>query len=158
MLKPMVVSWGYEPVRPQASPVIDLFGWIGTDDPLAYLSVPVVIAFQQKQTSHDVRSARHAVASQTRARREALMGLPQISPDSLEWWVQMCIAPLPADGQLPARELQRGPWEEYQVEVPIVGWRSGRFVRLSIQANDSAADVARLLDGLSNLLLSVTPG
>jgi len=153
LLKPLVVSWGWEPREPGLTPFQDYFGWIGTDDPAAYLSVPAAIAFQREHDWPKVRADCHALASQVQAQIAAVTGLPPVSPDSPAWWGQMCIAPLPTDGQLPAIELQRRLWEEYQVEVPIIEWRSGRFVRLSIQAYNSLADVTRLLDGLSNLLL-----
>jgi isopenicillin-N epimerase len=64
----------------------------------------------------------------------------------------MCVAPLPVNGNLSAKELQCRLWDEYQVEIPIVDWQGYRFARLSIQAYNSVADVDRLLDGLKRLL------
>jgi isopenicillin-N epimerase len=151
LLKPLVVSWGWEPREPGPSPFQDLFGWIGTDDPAAYLSVPAAIAFQQEHEWPRVRAACRALASQAQAQIAAVTGLPPISPDSPEWWVQMCVAPLPVKGNLSAKEMQRRLWEQYEVEIPIVEWQGYRFARLSIQAYNSVADVERLLDGLQQL-------
>jgi isopenicillin-N epimerase len=151
LLKPLVVSWGWEPREPGPSPFQDLFGWIGTDDPAAYLSVPAAIAFQQEHEWARVRTACRALASQAQAQIAKVTGLPPISPDSPEWWVQMCVAPLPVNRNLSAKEVQRHLWEQYEVEIPIVEWQGYRFARLSIQAYNSVADVERLLDGLQQL-------
>lgn len=152
LLRPLVVSWGWEPREPGPSPFHDLFDWVGTDDPAAYLSVPAAIDFEAQYDWPQVRAACHTLLREARERVGALTGLGQISPDSTEWWGQMCAIPLPADHALPAKELQRRLWEEYQVEVPITEWQGQRFVRISIQAYNSARDVDRLLDGLRHLL------
>lgn len=152
MPQPLVVSWGYEPREPGPSPFIDLFDWIGTDDPSAYLSVPAAIAFQREHDWPCVRAACHALAAQARERIAALTGLPQVYPDDPVWWAQMTIVPLPAEGQLPAAELQRRLFDEHLVEVPLTEWNDRRFVRVSIQAYNSERDVDRLVAGLAQLL------
>jgi len=63
----------------------------------------------------------------------------------------MCVAPLPVTERLTATALQRRLWEDFQVEAPITDWQGRRFVRISIQAYNSVADVDRLLDGLQHL-------
>jgi isopenicillin-N epimerase len=151
LLKPLVVSWGWEPRKPSPSSFQDYFGWIGTDDPAAYLSMPTAIAFQREHDWPHVRLACHALASHTQEQIAAMTGLSPISPDSLAWWSQMCVVPLPTDGSLPAKEAQRYLWEKYQVEIPIVEWQGYRFVRLSIQAYNSVADTERLVEGLQRL-------
>ena len=152
LLKPLVVSWGWEPREPGPSPFIDLYDWIGTDDPAAYLSVPAAIAFQRENDWRGVRAACHALAREARERIGSLTGLPHICPDEQEWWAQMFAAPLPADMRMSAETLQARLREDYQVEVPIVEWQGWRFVRVSIQAYNSIADVERLLTGLRQLL------
>ncbi|HEY7356456.1 MAG TPA: aminotransferase class V-fold PLP-dependent enzyme, partial [Ktedonobacterales bacterium] len=48
LLHPLVVSWGWQARSPGPSPFQDYFGWTGTSDPAAYLSVPAAIAFQAR--------------------------------------------------------------------------------------------------------------
>ncbi|MGE5250447.1 MAG: aminotransferase class V-fold PLP-dependent enzyme, partial [Bacteroidota bacterium] len=43
LLKPLVVSWGYESEKPSGSTFIDHYEWWGTRDPAAFLSVPAAI-------------------------------------------------------------------------------------------------------------------
>jgi isopenicillin-N epimerase len=151
LLRPLIVSWGWHPRDPGPSPFQDLFGWTGTDDPSAALSVPAAIAFQQEHDWPGVQAACHNLLAQARADVAMLTGLPPICPDSTEWYGQMAALPLPADG-LPAKELQRRLFEEHAVEVPITEWQTQRFVRVSIQAYNSERDVARLMVGLRALL------
>jgi isopenicillin-N epimerase len=150
LLKPLIVSWGWEPREPGPSSFIDLFDWIGTDDPSAYLSLPAAIAYQRDHSWSEVRAACHALASSAQAQIAAVTGLPPISPDAPEWWAQMCVAPLPIDENLPAKVAQRRLWEDFQVEAPITDWQGLRFLRVSIQAYNSVADVERLLEGLQH--------
>jgi len=152
LLRPLAVSWGWEAERPSNSPFQDYFEWTGTDDPAAYLSVPAAIAFQEEHDWPAVRAACHALAATARQRIAALTGLPQISPDTLDWWRQMCAAPLPLPADIPREDTQRRLWEEHGVEVPVTDWQGQRFVRVSIQAYNSPADVDRLLAGLEALL------
>ena len=152
LLKPLVVSWGWQAREPGPSPFQDYFSWIGTDDPSAYLSVPAAIDFQSMHGWAEVRAKSHQLVSTAREGVARLTGLPHICPDTRDWWVQMCAVPLPTNGTLPARELQRRLFEEYQVEVPITEWQGWRFVRISIQAYNSPRDVQRLLQGLAALL------
>lgn len=152
LLGPLVVSWGYEAHQPSGSLFQDLFSWIGTDDPSAFLSVPAAIAFQQEHDWPSVRARAHELLRQARARIAALTGLPPLAPDSPQWWVQMCALPitLPA-GQEP-EALQARLREEYQIEVPITEADGQHFVRVSIQAYNSPADVERLVRALEALL------
>src|SRR5690348_165616 len=40
LLQPLIVSWGWDSRSPGVSPFQDFFGWVGTDDPASFLSVP----------------------------------------------------------------------------------------------------------------------
>jgi isopenicillin-N epimerase len=152
LLQPLVVSWGWQPRQPGPSPFQDLFEWVGTDDPSAYLSVPAAIDFQAQHDWPAVRATCHAAAADARARIAALTGLPQISPESADWWGQMCAVPLPLRQDVTAAELQRRLWQEFQVEVPVLDWNEWRFVRISVQAYNTLGHLARLVEGLARLL------
>jgi isopenicillin-N epimerase len=150
-LRPLVVSWGRQALDPGPSPFQDYFSWTGTDDSSAYLSVPAAIAFQAEHDWPRVPAACHELAAEALAGIAALTGLPPICPETATWWAQMCAAPLPTVGPS-SEELKRRLWDDYAVEVPIVEWQGQRFVRISIQAYNSARDVDRLLEGLTHLL------
>ena len=49
-------------------------------------------------------------------------------------------------------ELKTRLWDDYQIEVPLVGWNGGHYIRVSIQCYNSPNDVDRLLEALKRLL------
>lgn len=91
---PLVIA-GAGKAASGGSTFVDHFEWTGTDDPSSYLSVPAAIAFQREHNWCAIRAACHALARDARERMAALTGLPQIAPDSTDWWMQMCDIPFP---------------------------------------------------------------
>ena len=152
LLGPLVVSWGYEHRWPSGSPFQDLFSWIGTDDPSAYLSVPAAIAFQQEHDWPTVRTRAHELLRATRSRVAALTGLPALAPDSRDWWVQMCALPIALPAGQTAEAFQARLRDDFQIEVPITEAGDWHCVRVSIQAYNSPADVERLVGALTEMV------
>jgi isopenicillin-N epimerase len=149
VITPLVISWGWRSDTPGPSRFVDEQEWQGTRDPAAYLSVPAAIGFQARHSWPYVQEQCHALLQAARRRIERLSGLPAICPDSLEWYRQMGAFPLPAcDGAA----LQRALYDDYHIEVPIVQWGGRQFVRVSIQAYNTEADVSALVDALEFLL------
>jgi isopenicillin-N epimerase len=67
----------------------------------------------------------------------------------MDWWVQMRTIPLPPCN---LDALKARLWDEYQIEVPMVGWGGGHYIRVSIQCYNSPGDVDRLVEALKRLL------
>jgi isopenicillin-N epimerase len=149
LLEPIIISHGWKAAHPGPSDFIDHFGWSGTDDPSAFLSVPAAIAFQREHNWPRVRAACHALLSETRNRVAALTGLPPVAPDSTEWWSQMAILPLPTTD---TGVLKNRLWEEYGVEIPCHSFNGQSCVRLSVQAYNDKEDMDRLVVGLREIL------
>ncbi len=149
LLDPLIISWGWEAAIPGQSRFLDHYEWVGTADPSAYLSVPAAIAFQREHDWARVRVACHALAGEARARIGALTGLPQIAPDSPDWWGQMCVIPIPNTAPSTLKEQL---WDDYKIEIPLTGRLEQRGVRISIQAYNRREDVERLYDALAALL------
>ena len=150
LLEPLVVSWGYDALlTTSGSTFIDQQEWTGTRDISAWLAVPDALAFCREHNWDNVRTRCHELVREARAAISKLTGLPPLSPDSLDWFVQMATLPLPP---CDAKRLHLQLYERFRVEVPIVEWGGRQFVRVSIQAYNSPRDVERLLDGLRQLL------
>jgi isopenicillin-N epimerase len=149
LLQPLVVSWGWRSDNPGVSPFLDYFEWPGTHDPAAYLSVPAAIDFQAQHNWPAVRAACHRLLLDTSRRIVELAGLPPISPDTEDWWVQMRTLPLPP---CDTESVKARLWDEYQVEVPFVNWNGQQFIRVSIQAYNSPNDVDQLVERLKQIL------
>jgi isopenicillin-N epimerase len=147
LLNPLIVSWGWESETPGPSQFIDHFTWLGTADPSAYLSVPAAIEFQSQWDWPRVREACHALAVEGRRRLEEVTGMPTLSPESN--YAQMCAIELPAGS---IEKLGTRFFDEYKVEVPLTRWNNREFLRISIQAYNSAEDVDRLVEALGRLI------
>ncbi|MDZ4720001.1 MAG: aminotransferase class V-fold PLP-dependent enzyme [Roseiflexaceae bacterium] len=150
LLKPLVVSWGYESRTPSGSNFQDYFGWTGTADPSAYLSVPAAIAFLNEYNWPEVRLACHRLLLDASRRMSELTEVEPIVPDTTAWWMQLRALPLP---QCNAAETQHRLYDEYQVEVPIVEWNGRQFVRVSIQAYTKPSDIDRLVEAIAAIVM-----
>ncbi len=147
LLEPLVVSWGWESEFPGESPFQDWFGWLGTDDPSAYLSVPTAIEFQRQHDWPAVRAECHRLALWTRERVAELTGMEHICSE--DWFGQMVVLPLPS-GTLD--KLGTRLWDDYRIEIPHIRWQGREFLRVSIQAYNSVRDVEKLLAALKTAL------
>lgn len=137
-----LVSHGSQP----GSSFAERFGWQGTDDPSAMLSVPVAIDFQRTHRWDEVRRDCHQLASDARSALADLFCLEPFTPDSSEWFVQMVSAPIPpCDPEATRRRLL----VEHRVDVPVRRWAGGWLVRVSLQAYNTAADLDRLVTALT---------
>lgn len=150
MLKPLVVSWGYEALTPGDSTFIDHHEWWGTRDPAAFLTVPQAIQFQQDHDWAQVRAACHHLAVDTWKRIHDLTGLAPLHSDPETWFAQMIVAALPADTDLVA--LKTRLYDEYRIEIPVIQWNERKLIRLSVQGYNSHKDMDALLFALKKLL------
>ncbi len=147
LVKPLVVSWGWESDEPGPSPFVDHFAWVGTADPAAYFSVAAAIAFQKEYNWREVRDACHKMAVWAAELISGVVGTPRISSD--DGFVQMSSLEFP-EGSI--SRLGTRLWDDYRVEVPLVRWNGREFLRISIQAYNKPEDVERLQSALKALL------
>ena len=143
LLHPLIVSWGWRSESPSPSQFVDYFEWRGTHDPAAYLSVPAAIDFMTERNWPAVRAAAHELLLAAEAQILELSDKPPLSPP--DQFVQLRTIPLPPCdlGALKARL-----WDEHKVEVPMVGWNGGHYLRVSVQCYNSPRDIDRLIEGL----------
>jgi len=146
-IEPLVVSWGWQAEAPTHSRFIDEQEYTGTRDIAAYLATPTAIKFLEQHHWEQVRVECHALAVETQARVQALSGLAPLSqPASFAQMVSVRLPPC----DLAA--LKARLYTEYQVEVPLLRWRTDYLMRISIQGYNTRADIERLQAGLQALL------
>jgi len=87
LLKPLVVSWGYESETPSGSTFVDHHEWWGTRDMAAFLAVPAAIEFQENHDWDKVRDTCHYLARDSQRRICEITGLAPLhaSRDSEGW-------------------------------------------------------------------------
>jgi isopenicillin-N epimerase len=150
LLKPLVISWGYESENPSGSTFIDHHEWWGTRDVSAFLSVPAAIEFQDKHRWEEVRDECHALAKKSQSEISNLTGLAALHPGDDSWFRQMFAAPLPVGTDLSL--LKSLLYDEYRIEVPVLAWNGIKLIRVSVQAYNTSEELDRLRDALSTLL------
>ncbi len=149
LLKPLVVSWGYESEAPSGSALVDYHEWWGTRDIAAFLSVPAAIEFQATRNWPKVRLACHELLTRTLDGIASITGLPPFYPNDT-WYVQFGCATLPTEVDGP--ELKARLYDEFDVEVPILRWNEYNLIRISVQGYNTPRDADRLLEALAKLL------
>lgn len=150
LLKPLVVSWGYESETPSGSTFVDHHEWWGTRDIAAFLAVPKAIQFQAENHWDEVRESCHRLVADTQKQICELTGLAPLHPQTDDWFAQLAAAPLPADTDLAL--LKQRLYDDYRVEIPLIDWYGYKLIRVSVQGYNTKRDVERLLSALADLL------
>jgi isopenicillin-N epimerase len=150
-----VVSWGYSATIAGHTGFDAYTGstllerrlqWQGTRDIAAFLTVPAAIAFQAEHDWDRVRQHCHTLAAQTLHRIGAITALPPICADAD--FGQMVAIPVPAmDAQL----LKDTLFERYRIEIPVTSHKGGLFIRLSVQAYNTPAQLDVLVDAVREI-------
>ena len=152
LLKPLVVSWGYESETPSNSKFIDHHEWWGTRDVSAFLSVPAAIEFQKNNDWDNVRDACHKLAAYTQQGICDLTGLAPLHSNADYWFCQMASALLPVDTDIVRLKTQL--YDEYRIEIPVHEWNGNKLIRISVQGYNTKRDIDKLLQALNALLFS----
>lgn len=148
LLKPLVVSWGYESELPSGSKFIDYNEWWGTRDMAAFLSVPAAIRFQQENGWDDVRELCHQLASYAQKRIGELTNLAPLHPLNGNWFCQMTSIPLPSNTDVLL--LKTRLYDEHRIEVQVHEWNGGKLIRVSVQGYNTKRDIDTLIGALAS--------
>ena len=160
-IRPLLISHGANSTRSDRSKFQIEFGWMGTRDPTAALSVPFVIDYLDKQVSGGwakIMERNRQLAIAARKLILQTLGTSPPSPDSMVG--SLASIPLP-DSQLdkPYQSLkyldywQASLIEKQNIEVPVITWPNHpkRVVRISAQLYNSLSQYKLLADALKGL-------
>lgn len=150
LIRPLVVSWGYEADEPGVSTFQDYLEWTGTRDFSPYLSVPAAIDFQLIHDWKEARESCHRKLTSFLAQWEKSSGIPSIY-SSDQWYAQMATFQVPM--KLSAKDLKSRLMDEYKIEIPVIEWDDRLFLRLSVQAYNTEDDLQCLFNALRELFL-----
>lgn len=148
IMQPASLSWGRIHVEDRHT-WRDEFVWSGTRDASNWLAVPTAIEWLEAYGLQRFREETHTLAKYARQRLVELTGLAPIMPDDIAWYGSMAHVPLPPGD---AKGLQRALWEQHRIEVPVVAWNGGRYIRVSCHLHNNRKQVDTLLHVLPALL------
>jgi isopenicillin-N epimerase len=166
-IHPLVISHGFNDIRPGRPRLWKEFDWTGTGDPTPYLALPVAI--RTIEALHPdgwpgVMRANHELVIEGRRRIAGALGVQTPIPESMLGsmaMIRLPIAPMP-DAEIDA--LKASIVAEDRIEVPIHGWPvpaarespdalpSAIVNRISGQLYNEPADYDRLAAVLSRRL------
>lgn len=152
-INPLVIShaWSPDPDAPGIygnSGFIDRFEMQGTNDPAAWLAVPVALEFRREQDwpAHMAQSQKRA--QQVAQRVQELTQIPALATPEF-CAPQMVAMPVPVcDPAL----LKHRLYEDYQIEIPCFRWQDRTIVRISVQPYTSDAELDRFVLALQGCL------
>ena len=118
--------------------------WQGTRDLAAFLSVPAAIEFQARHDWPRLRARCHDQALATLHAVTARNGLAPIAADDSV--AQMVTIPVHAAN---AEALRTHLFERHRIEVPVTQHGAHTFVRVSVQAYNTQAELNALISALA---------
>jgi isopenicillin-N epimerase len=150
LIEPLVVGWGWgteQRTINSGSSFLDYHEWLGTHDPSAYLTVPKAIEFQRQNDWPSVRERCHALAVQVVEQTAEISGVKRVHAN--DFFQQMALVELTGGGD--ADQLKSQLYQRH-IEVPVIAWNNRIFVRVSIQAYNTAGDVERFVAALKDVV------
>jgi isopenicillin-N epimerase len=164
IVRPLIISHGANSPRRDRSRFLMEFGWTGTADLSAYLSVPKAVQYMGSLLPGgwaDVIQHNHALA--VAARKVICRALNIALPCPDELIASLAAIPIPnartrtsPKSPLYLDPLQERLLREYNIEVPIIPWPAlpGRILRVSAQLYNRLAQYEQLAAALVELGLA----
>jgi isopenicillin-N epimerase len=161
-IHPLAISHGLTSPRTDRSRYLIEFGWPGTLEPSACLSVPEALRFMESLTPGgwpEIMARNRALALE--AREILCQALDSASPCPAECVGSMAAVPLPDAGETekPASPLYMDPLQDellarHSIEVPVIPWPAfpKRLVRVSAQLYNHRAQYQWLAGALREIL------
>ncbi|MGC4039983.1 MAG: aminotransferase class V-fold PLP-dependent enzyme [Flavobacterium sp.] len=148
-LEPLVVSWGYESVAPGESQFLDYHELQGTRDVSAFLCTPKVVEFLETNNWKEISKSCKQIILDNYPRFCELLNTKPLSPLSSEFLGQM--ASVPINTTMPA-ELKSLLYDKYKIQVPVMPLNGNFYIRFSVNAYNSQADLDKLYDALDEII------
>jgi isopenicillin-N epimerase len=138
-LRPPVVTWGRD------DDYVERFGWSGTDDPTAMLSLGAAIEYLRKNDWPAVQERCCELARRAQTAIVEELGGGRIAVEELQ-------APQMVAFEVPhgdADALQRALRDRHRIEIPVHAVDGRTLMRLSVAAYTSEDDCERLFEALN---------
>jgi isopenicillin-N epimerase len=160
-IRPLAISHGANSPRQDRSRFLIEFGWTGTLDPSAFLTVPEALRFMHTLMPGgwpEVMARNRELALAARRVLARAFGIEIPCPDAMIG----SLASLPiadaAESSVPSSPLYADPLqdelrERFGIEVPIIPWPAApkRLLRISAQLYNSLSQYERLASALAEL-------
>jgi isopenicillin-N epimerase len=148
-IDPLIISWGYDSAMPSHSQFLDYHQMNGTRDFSAMLTIPKAIEFMTTHNWTEVSAKCRTMVHENAPRFCKLLNTEPLCPITDEFIGQLYSTRI----QLTAPEqFQRMLFEKHRIEVPITRMGNDFFIRYSINAFNTQADLDVLYEALKSEL------
>jgi len=145
---PLVISWGFKSTTPSHSRFLDYHQTQGTRDFSAFCTLPTVIQFMEENNWPSVaKECRELVKANVMHFCNLLNAAP-LAPITDDFILQLCSIPINSPEPEVLKEVL---FNQYKIEIPVMRHADKVYLRYSIQAFNTQAD----LDILSNALTDI---
>jgi isopenicillin-N epimerase len=149
LFDPLIISWGYKAMFPSKSQFIDYHQLQGTRDFTAFLTVPAAIQFMNENKWTSVAADCRSMVQRNAQKFCDLVGTKPLCPLTDEFLGQMFS--IPVNCKEPEK-LKAYLYDKYKVEIPVMRQDEKVFIRYSINAFNSQADLDRLYSVLEEII------
>jgi isopenicillin-N epimerase len=147
-LHPTVISWGWP------NGFTEEFDWTGTRDPSAWLSIGAALAFYHQVSPRRRREHNDGLAAWAAAMLEEGWRVAPVTPRHMRGSMATMRLPVALPGTKDeGKRVHDALWHNHRVEVPLIDFAGGLYIRVSAQAYNTPADYERLLDAVRAELL-----
>tara|TARA_Y100001970_G_C13988236_1_gene726806 strand:- start:288 stop:944 length:657 start_codon:yes stop_codon:yes gene_type:complete len=145
-IHPLVISWGWKNELSNTSRFLDWHQWQGTRDMSAFLTIPTVIKFLEKNNWTHISSNCKNLVINTRKKILEYLDIDPLCPDS--WLGQMASIPIPFKDPQKIKNLLIS---HYKIQVPVFEWNNQTYLRYSIQGYNTQSDVDILFSAIKEI-------
>lgn len=149
LFDPLVVSWGYDADFPSHSQFIDYHQMQGTRDFSAFLTVPKAIEFMNQYDWKTVSSRCRKLVLENYERVCQVFNSAPLCPVNTEFLGQMCSSLVKIKNP---ETLHKRLFDLYKIEIPVMKQGDNYYIRFSVQAYNTQADIDKLIDALEELV------
>ena len=149
LFDPLLISWGYESSSIIESTFLDYHNLQGTRDFSAFLTIPKAIEFMDQNNWTEVSNTCKKLVLDNYQKVCDVFGTSPICPVNSQFLGQMASVPIKINNP---QTLQRKLFTDYKIEIPVVPQAQDWYIRFSIQAFNSQADIDKLIKALTQIL------
>ncbi len=145
---PLIISWGYEAVKPSHSKFLDWHEMSGTLDYAARLCIPEAIAFRDKYRWDEVASNSRKLAYDNASTFANILDSQLLAPIDERFIGQMISVPIRTDNP---ELLYQTFVHEYKIEIPVMPHNGVVYLRFSINGFNEQRDLDRLYEAIEQI-------
>lgn len=153
LFDPLIISWGYEAAKPSHSQFLDYHQMQGTRDFSAFLTIPDAIAFMKQHNWPTVNTACRKLVHENAQELCKLLNASPIAPVNDDFIAQLYSAPIKTNEP---EKLHHYFFDQYKIEIPVMPHGDKVYLRYSIQAFNSQADLDKLFDAIKEIKQSTS--